>query len=221
MTKSIRVVPAILTEDPSALETMVRQAGTFTDYVQFDMMDGQFVPSRSITREHLAGLGTKLSWEAHIMVLRPEDYLESLRQAGAEKVVFHYEATSSPRAVISAARKLDLGVGLAVNPETPVSTILPLVSEVDSVLFLSVHPGFYGSQFIPEVLDKIVEFRSAQPGVEIGIDGGIKESNIARIARAGPDVIYVGSAIFLQPQPGESFRHLQSLAHEGSRHGTG
>ena len=221
MTKSIRVVPAILTEDPSALETMVRQAETFTDYVQFDMMDGQFVPSRSITREHLAGLGTKLSWEAHIMVLRPEDYLESLRQAGAEKVVFHYEATSSPRAVISAARKLGLGVGLAVNPETPVSTILPLVSEVDSVLFLSVHPGFYGSQFIPEVLDKIVEFRSAQPGVEIGIDGGIKESNIARIARAGPDVIYVGSAIFLQPQPGESFRHLQSLAHEGSRHGTG
>ena len=221
MTKSIRVVPAILTEDPSALETMVRQTETFTDYVQFDMMDGQFVPSRSITREHLAGLRTKLRWEAHIMVLRPEDYLESLRQAGAEKVVFHYEATSSPRAVISAARKLGLGVGLAVNPETPVSTILPLVGEVDSVLFLSVHPGFYGSQFIPEVLDKIVEFRSAQPGVEIGIDGGIKESNIARIARAGPDVIYVGSAIFLQPQPGESFRHLQSLAQEGSRHGTG
>ena len=221
MTKSIRVVPAILTEDPSALETMVRQAETFTDYVQFDMMDGQFVPSRSITREHLAGLRTKLSWEAHIMVLRPEDYLESLRQAGAEKVVFHYEATSSPRAVISAARKLDLGVGLAVNPETPVSTILPLVSEVDSVLFLSVHPGFYGSQFIPEVLDKIVELRSAQPGVEIGIDGGLKESNIAQIARAGPGVIYVGSAIFLQPQPGESFRHLQSLAQEGSRHGTG
>jgi len=221
MTKSIRVVPAILTEDPSALETMVRQAETFTDYVQFDMMDGQFVPSRSITREHLAGLRTKLSWEAHIMVLRPEDYLESLRQAGAEKVVFHYEATSSPRAVISAARKLGLGVGLAVNPETPVSTILPLVSEVDSVLFLSVHPGFYGSQFIPEVLDKIVELRSAQPGVEIGIDGGLKESNIAQIARAGPDVIYVGSAIFLQPQPGESFRHLQSLAQEGSRHGTG
>jgi len=221
MTKSIRVVPAILTEDPSALETMVRQAETFTDYVQFDMMDGQFVLSRSITREHLAGLRTKLSWEAHMMVLRPEDYLESLRQAGAEKVVFHYEATSSPRAVISAARKFGLGVGLAVNPETPVSTILPLVSEVDSVLFLSVHPGFYGSQFIPEVLDKIVELRSAQPGVEIGIDGGLKESNIAQIARAGPDVIYAGSAIFLQPQPGESFRHLQSLAQEGSRHGTG
>ncbi len=221
MIKSIRVVPAILTEDPRALETMVRQAETFTDYVQFDMMDGQFVPSLSITRGHLAGLRTTLSWEAHIMVLRPEDYLEPLRQAGAQKVVFHYEATSSPRQVISLARKLDLGVGLAVNPETPLYAICPLVSEVDSVLFLSVHPGFYGSQFLPEVLDKIVEFRNTQPDVEIGIDGGIKEGNIAQVARTGLDVIYVGSAIFLQPQPAESFRHLQSLAQEGSRHGTG
>jgi len=185
------------------------------------MMDGQFVPSRSITREHLTGLSLKLSWEAHNMVLRPEDYLESLGQAGAQKVIFHYEATSSPREVISLARKLGLGVGLALNPETPVATIFPLVGEVDSVLFLSVHPGFYGSQFLPEVLDKIVEFRSAQPDVEIGIDGGIKEGNITQVARTGLDVIYVGSAIFLQPQPGESFRHLQSLAQEGSRHGIG
>lgn len=221
MTESIRVVPAILTEDPAALETMVRQAETFTDYVQFDMMDGQFVPSRSVTGEHLATLGTRLSWEAHIMVLHPEDYLERLRQAGAQKVIFHYEATSSPREVISRARELDLGVGLAVNPETPVSSILPLVDAVDSVLFLSVHPGFYGSQFIPEVLDKVMELRSTLPGVEIGMDGGIKEGNIARVAQTGLDVIYVGSAIFLQPQPGESFRHLQSLAREASRRRTG
>ena len=218
MTKLSRVAPAILTEDPRALETMVRQAETFTDYVQFDIMDGQFVPSRSITLEHLAGLPMKLSWEAHLMVQHPEKYLEGFRQAGARKVLFHYEATPLSREIISLARNLDLEVGLAVNPETPVSTILPLASEVDSVLFLSVHPGFYGSRFIPEVLDKIVEFRSARPGVEIGIDGGIKEGNIAQVARAGVDVIYVGSAIFLQPQPGESFRHLLALAEEGSRH---
>ena len=220
MTKNVRVVPAILTEEPEALETIVRQTETFTDYAQFDFMDGQFVPSRSVSWEQLAGISMKLSWEAHIMVLHPEDYLEGLRRAGAQKVVFHYEATPSPQEVISLARELGLGVGLAVNPETPVSTILPLVSEVDSVLFLSVHPGFYGSQFIPEVLDKIVEFRSARPDVETGIDGGIKESNIVQIAQTGIDVIYVGSAIFLQPQPAESFRHLLSLAREGSQHRT-
>jgi len=90
-----------------------------------------------------------------------------------------------------------------------------LAGEVDSVLFLSVHPGFSGGGFISEVLDKVVEFRSACPTVEIGIDGGIKESNITQVARAGVDVIYVGSAIFLQPQPGESFRRLQALVREG------
>jgi len=214
MTKLTRVVPAILTNDPRALESMVRQAETFATYVQFDIMDDQFVPSRSITREHLASLSMKLSWEAHLMVLHPEDYLQSFRQAGAQKVSFHYEATPSPREVISLARDLGLGVGLAVNPDTPVSTILPLADEVDSVLFLMVQPGFYGSKFIPEVMDKVAEFHSIRPDVEIGVDGGITESNITQVGRAGVDVIYVGSAIFLQPQPGESFHHLLALAQE-------
>ena len=214
MNRPRRVVPAILTDDPEDLKALVRQAESFTDYVQFDFMDGQFVPSRSVTWEHLANLEMKLSWEAHLMILHPESWLESLRQAGAQKVVFHYEAAPSPGEVISQARRLDLKVGLAVNPETSVSTFLPLADEVDSVLFLSVHPGFYGSKFIPEVLDKIAEFRSARPDMEIGIDGGIKEGNIVQIARAGVDVICVGSAIFVQPEPAESYRHLVTLAQE-------
>ncbi len=215
MAEMTRVVPAILTDDPQALATMVRQAEGFTDYAQFDMMDGQFVPSKSITTEHLAGLTIKLKWEAHIMVLRPESYLEGLKRAGARKVVFHYEATASPREVISQARSLGIGVGLAVNPETPVSKVLPLASEVDSILFLTVNPGFYGSKFLPEVLDKVRQFRSARPDIETGVDGGIKEGNVIDIARTGLDVIYVGSAIFLQPEPAESFRRLQSLAQQG------
>ena len=146
------------------------------------------------------------------MVLKPETCLEDFQRAGAEKIVFHYEATSSPQEVITLVRKLGMRVGLAINPETPVSAITHLVNELDSVLVLSVHPGFYGSKFIPEVLNKIVEFHRAQPDFEIGIDGGIKEGNIAQIANTGVDVIYVGSAIFLQPQPGESFHHLQALA---------
>lgn len=214
MTRLTQVVPAILTNDPAALETMIRQAKSFTNYVQLDIMDGQFVPSRSITWKHLANLPIKLGWEAHLMVLRPEEYLPRFHQAGARKVIFHYEATSSPREVIARARKLGLGVGLAINPETTVSTIIPLADEVDSVLLMTVNPGFYGSKFLPEVMDKVAELRKARPDMEIGADGGAKESNITQIARAGVDIIYVGSAIFLQPQPGESFRRLQALAQE-------
>ena len=219
MSKINRVVPAILTNDPKALATMVRQAEAFTDYVQFDFMDGQFVPSRSVTWEQVAALTIQLNWEAHIMVLRPQDYLASLGHAGAQKVIFHYEAAPSPPAVIAMARKLGLKVGLAVNPETTVATIRPLVATVDSVLFLSVHPGFYGAKFIPEVLDKVKELRRLYPELEIGIDGGIKEDNIAQIAQTGVDVIYVGSAIFLQPEPATSYRRLLAMAEAGAKLG--
>ncbi|MFC2066910.1 ribulose-phosphate 3-epimerase [Chloroflexota bacterium] len=217
MEKIIRVVPAILTDDPKALERMIHQSKTFTNYVQLDIMDGQFVPSQSITCKHLVDSPIKLNWEAHLMVLRPEDYLEDFHKAGAQNIIFHHEATTSPQKVISSARNFGLRVGLAVNPETPVSDIIPLADEVDSVLFLSVHPGFYGSKFIPEVLDKLAEFRRTKPGVEIGVDGGVKETNIIQIAQSGADVIYVGSAIFLQPQPDESFRHLQALVNKSPR----
>jgi ribulose-phosphate 3-epimerase len=85
------------------------------------------------------------------------------------------------------------------------------LNKVDSILLLTVTPGFYGSKFIPEVMDKVAELRNIQPGIEIGVDGGVKESNIKEIARAGVDYICVGSAVFLQPDPAESYRRLQSL----------
>ncbi|MEE8318179.1 MAG: ribulose-phosphate 3-epimerase [Dehalococcoidales bacterium] len=212
MNRPIRLVPAILTEDPKTLETMIRLAETFTDYVQVDVMDGQFVPSCSISWADMEGLSVKLKWEVHLMVRHPEEYLEGFRRAGAQRAIFHYEAGQSPRKVIAAARALGLEAGLAVNPETPVSAILSLVDDLDSVLFLSVNPGFYGSQFIPEVMAKVIELRRLRPEIEIGIDGGIKEANITEVARSGVNVICVGSAVFVQPQPAESYRRLLSLA---------
>jgi ribulose-phosphate 3-epimerase len=211
MSKNTRVVPAILTEDPATLEKMLRQSEGFTDYVQIDIMDGEFVPSRSITWEHIADLSIKMKWEAHLMVVNPEEYAEGFKKAGASKIVFHHEATASPEKLISRIRNLELGVGLAINPDTPVSAIAPCIGEIDSVLLLTVTPGFYGSKFIPEVMDKVAELRDIRPDIEIGVDGGIKEGNIKEVAGAGVDYVCVGSAIFLQPDPAASYRHLQSL----------
>jgi len=209
---TIRTVPAILTDDPIALGKMVLQTESFTDFAQFDIMDGQFVPSTSITCRQIVALETRLSWEVHLMVMHPEQYLEEFKKAGAQKIVFHYEATPAPESVIDRIKKLEMQVGLAVNPETPVSVITPLVNTLDSVLFLSVYPGYYGAKFIPEVLNKISDFRKAHPVMEVGIDGGIKDSNIAEIAATGVNVIYIGSAIYLQPDPADSYRRLTKLA---------
>lgn len=213
------VVPAILTNDPVALETMVRQTETFADYVQFDFMDGQFVPSRSVTEKNVAVLSMNLTWEAHLMVLQPEDYLSEFGKAGAQKVIFHYEATTTPLKFIARARKLGLQVGLAINPETAVAAIEPLIPRVDSVLLLAVHPGFYGAKFIPEVLDKAAALHGLYPDLEVGLDGGVKENNIAQIARTGVNVVYVGSAIYLQPEPAASYQRLVALAEQGSQSG--
>jgi ribulose-phosphate 3-epimerase len=216
MTRIVSVVPAILTDDPQALKTMVRQAEAFCDYVQFDIMDGRFVPSQSIKCEHIAALNTTLSWEAHLMVEKPEDYAADFMKAGARRITFHYEASPHPEEVIRLIKGLGLEAGLALNPETPVASVLPLVSEVAGVLLLTVHPGFYGSPFIPEVLQKVAELRRVYPEKEIGVDGGIKEGNITQVARAGVDAICVGSAVFLKPQPAESYQRLSSLARESS-----
>jgi ribulose-phosphate 3-epimerase len=214
MSQKIRIIPAILTDDPGALKVMADLTRTFASYVQFDIMDGGFVPSRSVPCEEIASLKIKLIWEAHLMVLHPEDCLEDFQQAGAQKIVFHYEAAAVPEEIVRKIHGLGMKAGLAINPETSITVINPLVKEVDSVLFLSVNPGFYGAKFIPEVLDKVAAFHKAFPEVDTGIDGGVKENNIVEIARSGVDFICVGSAIYNQPDPAESYHRLTRLVEE-------
>ena len=212
MSKNTRTIPALLTDNSQTLMKLVRQTENFTDYVQIDIMDGKFVPSTSISYEDIAALKTSLKWEAHLMVKNPENYIDNFRRAGAKKIVFHYQATTMPHKVIGLIRESGMQVGLAINPEVTITQIATLVDHVDSVLFLAVNPGYYGAKFIPEVLDKIMGFNSLYPNMETGIDGGVKESNIAEIARTGVNVIYIGSAIFMQPDPAASYRRLSEIA---------
>ncbi len=212
MAQNIRIVPAILTNDPATLEKLVRTAEIFTDFAQIDIMDGEFVPSRSISYQDIAVVKPKFKWEAHLMVQHPENYLEGFKRAGAQKIVFHFEAKTEPEHTIQAIRKFKLGVGLAVNPKTTIKDFAPLVKQVDSVLFLSVEPGFYGAKFIPAVLDKIVAFRKTYPKTETGIDGGVKEENIREIVQTRVNAICVGSAIFNKPDPTAAYRRLKELA---------
>lgn len=217
MKKINRVVPAILTDSPAALVSMIHCAETFSDWVQIDIMDGLFVSAASITSQDIVGASLKIGWEAHLMVQDPEKYIEDFHFTGAKRIVIHYEAVKATASdVIEHITSLGMGAALAINPETPITVLEDnLVSRLESVLFLAVHPGFYGAKFIPEVLKKITLFRRLCPKVSIGIDGGIKASNITRVAGSGVNEICVGSAIFAQNDPAESFKSLTKLARMG------
>jgi ribulose-phosphate 3-epimerase len=214
MSKIYRIVPAILTDSPNALCFMARQAERFAERVQIDVMDGRFVPSHSIVSNDIVKAGVKNEWEAHLMVLNPAKLIEGYARAGAKRIIVHYEATQADTTrTIQQINSLGIAAGLAINPETPLGALTDdIVRMLESVLFMAVHPGYYGAKFIPEVLDKIQEFIDLYPNVNVGIDGGIKLNNISQVADTGVNEICVGSAIFNQPDPGVAYQHLTAIA---------
>ena len=180
-------------------------------WAQVDIMDGQFVSSKSVGWQEVKAAKLPFDWEVHLMVREPETYFSGFKSARARRVIFHFEAAADPYAVIASARKLDLDVGMALNPDTTVSDAAGCLPLLDSVLIMSVIPGFYGAKFIPGVLDKVGQIRALAPEISIGVDGGIKEANIIEVAASGVDDICVGSAIFLGADPAASYRRLQGL----------
>jgi ribulose-phosphate 3-epimerase len=181
------------------------------DWAQVDIMDGEFVPSKSIGWQAVKAAKLPFDWEAHLMVKEPETYFSGFKAALASRVVFHFEASADPRAVISVAKKLGLDVGMAINPGTEIEAVAEYFPLLDSILLLSVNPGFYGAKFIPEVLDKVGKIRALAPDLSIGIDGGIKDANILEVAASGVDDICVGSGIFMGADPAACYRHLQTI----------
>ncbi len=208
----MKIVPSILTDGLEQLRAILKKAEKFADYVQIDFMDGMFVPSKSIPPKDMDGIKTSLVCEAHLMVEKPEQYLDDLKLFGFKRIIFHYEATGRPRKLIETIREEDMEAGMAINPETDISGLEDFLLELDSVLFLAVRPGFYGSPFIPSVLEKIGEFRKRYPSMVIGIDGGVAIDNISTLRSLGVDYACVGSRIFLSEDPAESYRELERMA---------
>ncbi len=204
----MRIVPAVLTDKPDELKRMIVQSEGFCDLVQIDIMDGIFVPSKSISAEDLSKVKTGLKLEIHLMVEEPGKYLEPFKRAGAKRIVFHYESKEDPAGLIPKIRALGMEAGIAINPETPVAKVERFFKDIDVLLFLSVNPGFYGSKFIPEVCDKasVLKGRNGRP--IIAMDGGLKMENILMIKEAGIDLACVGSGIFGKGDPKENYKNL-------------
>jgi len=200
-----KVIPALLTDKKEELHHMLLLCRQFCAYVQIDIMDGRFVPSLSVSVSDLEDIGYVIDNELHLMVEDPMVWIKVATKLRSKKVIFHIEVEKDIKRIISLVRETGMKVGLAVNPTTDPQRLYNFMPEVNSVLFMSVEPGFYGSSFVPSVLDKIKKFRKRFPQKEIGIDGGIKLDNLEMVLASGVDYVCVGSAILKSPNPKQSF----------------
>ncbi len=195
------IVPAILTQSKQELMAMCTLCSGFCNYAQIDIMDGKFVSSKSIVINDMSNLRLSIKNEAHLMVEKPLEWLGMFKNLGTRRIIFHFEIKENHEKVIKEIKTAGFEAGIAINPDTKISALEHLLVLVDSVLFMSVIPGFYGSKFIPEVLDKISKFKKLYPEKCTGIDGGLKLDNITRVMASGADYACVGSAILKAKNP--------------------
>jgi ribulose-phosphate 3-epimerase len=212
-----KIAPSILSADFSELAAQVELVTPAADLLHVDVMDGHFVPNLTIGPPVVRSLRprTDLFLDCHLMVSNPGVLLEDFAKAGADRCIVHIEL-GDPRPLFETLRALDVGVGLTLNPETPVDDVLPYLDDIDLLLVMSVHPGFGGQSFIPEVLDKVRAARAViderSLPVEIEIDGGIHSETAPLAAEAGVDILVAGSAIFAADDPLAAARSLRSVA---------
>jgi ribulose-phosphate 3-epimerase len=151
--------------------------------------------------------------DCHLMVDDPMGQLPLIAAAGGDSASFHLETVDAPDPVVARARELGLGVGLAVNPETPVEAAAEAAEGVDLVLVMSVHPGYSGQAFLPESVERIERLRELLPAeVLIEVDGGIKPDNVADVRSAGAQLIVAASAIFYEDDIADAYRRLVQAA---------
>ena len=206
----IEITPSILTADFSRLgETLEEAVDAGINLIHMDVMDGNWVVNKTITfgpaliRSIRDRVGPNVFIDCHLMITNAEQTWTQYVDAGVDLVIAHIEAIDDPAALISSIQEAGCQVGLVLNPDTPANTILPYLTDLDLVLVMSVVPGKGGQSFMPEVEDKVREFRAAIDrqisdggrATKLMIDGGIKHHNSALVSDWGIDVAVVGSGL--------------------------
>jgi ribulose-phosphate 3-epimerase len=187
------------------------------DLLHFDVMDGHFVGNLTMGPDMCRAIRGKLPesfFDVHLMVTDPARFVEPFAAAGADHFTFHYEADGDPPDLVAAIHAAGMTAGVAINPPTAVTEILPVLEHVDLVLVMSVHPGYSGQSFIPEALDKARALKSRLgPRQRLAVDGGVNAATAPACLEAGFDVLAAASAIFGAPDRSEAVAALRGEAH--------
>ena len=201
--KKIQISPSILSADFSQLGNEIKRLEKGgADMIHVDVMDGHFVPNLTIGPPVIKNLRkfTKLPFDVHLMISPVQKYIKDYAEAGADIITIHPEATENLKDSINHIKKLNKKVGVSLNPETKINIVSDYLKEIDLILIMSVHPGFGGQKFMPEVLNKIKELKKIKEekklNFNIEIDGGINFDNYKLAIQAGADILVSGTTIF-------------------------
>lgn len=211
-----KIIPSILAADFTKLGEEIQETkNAGPEQLHIDVMDDIFAPNISFGIPVLQSIRKRTDQflDVHLMVVNPARYICDFSSAGADGITFHVEAAENPQRVIDRIRQHGKKVGMAVNPETPLEKVGPYLDQIDTLLIMTVHPGFGGQKFLPEANMKLREAKwlVGNRNIDIRVDGGINKDTIAEAAEFGADTFVAGSAVF-NGNIGKNIRELDAIA---------
>ncbi|MDN5202411.1 ribulose-phosphate 3-epimerase [Fulvivirgaceae bacterium BMA10] len=217
------IAPSVLAADFANMQRDIEMLNrSEADWIHCDIMDGNFVPNISFGLPVLAAINryAQKPLDVHLMIEKPERYLEAFKKAGAFLISVHYEACHHLHRTLQEIKNLNCKAGVAINPHTNVSLLKDTINDIDLVCMMSVNPGFGGQSFIEHTYQKVKDLKQiiseAQADTLIEIDGGVNTQNAAPLIEAGADVLVAGSFVFTSNDPENTIVDLKNVMEVGS-----